>query len=140
MAERIFVLVGGVLLTKRASGDVWSYPNIHGDIAATADGSATKQGPTLTYEPYGHALTAVPDSAVGDFDYGWLGAKQRPLEHANGIETIEMGARQYDPRLGRFLEVDPIEGGSANDYDYVGSTRPSVVDGLGFERSGESAI
>jgi len=30
-----------------------------------------------------------------------------------------MGARQYDPTLGRFLETDPIEGGSANDYDYT---------------------
>jgi hypothetical protein len=29
-----------------------------------------------------------------------------------------MGARQYVPGLGRFLEVDPVEAGSANDYEY----------------------
>jgi len=29
-----------------------------------------------------------------------------------------MGARQYSPLLGRFLEVDPVPGGNANDYAY----------------------
>jgi hypothetical protein len=30
-----------------------------------------------------------------------------------------MGARSYLPTLGRFLQVDPIDGGSANPYDYA---------------------
>ncbi|MCC6224793.1 MAG: hypothetical protein IT195_00125, partial [Microthrixaceae bacterium] len=62
---------------------------------------------------------ALVDNSAGNWDYTWHGSQQRPLEHQpNLTPTIEMGARQYTPQLGRFLQVDPIEGGTPNDYTY----------------------
>jgi RHS repeat-associated protein len=120
--ERSVGLVGGVMVTKRGGllgvGDVWSYPNVHGDVIATADSTGAKQGATKTYDPNGQALAGLPDNSAGNFDYGWLGSNQRPIEHAGSLATVEMGARQYVPSIGRFLQVDPVEGGSANDYEY----------------------
>ncbi|MGH9149290.1 MAG: RHS repeat-associated core domain-containing protein, partial [Acidimicrobiales bacterium] len=76
----------------------------------------------------GVALSALPDNSAGNLDYGWLGSHLRPLEHAPGLATIELGARPYVPGIGRFLSVDPVEGGSANDYDYVNSDPCNSVD------------
>ena len=51
------------MATKRVGGDLWTYPNVHGDIVATANARGQKQGATLSYDPYGQALAGLPDNS-----------------------------------------------------------------------------
>lgn len=88
-------------------------PNLHGDIAATVSPDPNAAGLTasLRSDEFGQPQGPAPAR------YQWLGAKRRQTTLPTGI--ILMGARLYDPAAGRFLQTDPIPGGSANDYDYA---------------------
>jgi len=113
---------GGVLVSIAAAGSrTWSYPSLHQSVSALADNNGAKIGTSFWYDPNGTPLSAgsPPDNAANNFDFGWLGGLQRPVEHASTIQSqVELGDRDYDPSLGRFMQIDPIEGGVDNDYNY----------------------
>jgi RHS repeat-associated protein len=106
-------MTGLAAIQTNGGTPVLALANLHGDIVATAALSETETkllSATNTTE-YGVPTTGTPAK------YSWLGADQRPTELPTGI--VAMGARSYVPQLGRYLQTDPVEGGSADAYAYT---------------------
>lgn len=97
------------------------YYNGHGDLAIEADPAGSTLA-THTYDPFGTPLDSsvdnnTPVAAAGSTER-YTGAWDKKLDTSTNL--VEMGARPYDPALGRFYATDPILGGSLNSYDYAG--------------------
>ncbi|MDQ1392129.1 MAG: hypothetical protein QOF30_1106, partial [Acidimicrobiaceae bacterium] len=88
----------------------WQIRNGHGDVVGTTDAAGGYSANPATDE---FGVGTAPASRLG-----YLGGAERFTTDTN-LGIIRMGARLYDPSLGRFLQTDPIPGGSANNYDYA---------------------
>ena len=111
------VYLDDLLVTSGVTPDrTWSYPNLHGDVTATADNSGTRTW-IGWFGPFGEngGGSNPVNTASQATSWGWHGQQQRLSDRG----LIHMGARPYIPGLGRFLAVDPVEGGCANFYVYV---------------------
>ncbi|MFJ8960857.1 RHS repeat-associated core domain-containing protein [Lentzea sp. NPDC102401] len=136
LLTRSILLPGGVLLTIKGDDRSYDQPSVRGDLSLTTGKTCAQVGALRTFTPFGEPLTTegtvdpdnVPDNMPGQMDNGWLGQHQRLYEHAGALAIVQMGARPYSPLLGRFLSVDPVVGGSANDYDYANGNPINELD------------
>ncbi|WP_206305327.1 RHS repeat-associated core domain-containing protein, partial [Actinacidiphila soli] len=80
------------------------------------------------YDPYGEVRTG---SASPVTDRGWLGKTKDP---STGL--VALGARYYNPELGRFLSTDPaydsLSAQTANPYSYGANNPVSYTDPTGL--------
>ncbi len=118
--------INGSLVAIQNNGETpeLQLTNLHGDIIAKAylSETATELAAKADTSEFGVPTVTAPAK------YSWLGASELPTELPSGVTT--MGVRSYVPQIGRFLQPDPIPGGSANAYSYtfgdpVNSTDPT---------------
>ncbi|MFJ4790674.1 DNRLRE domain-containing protein [Streptomyces sp. NPDC088794] len=113
---------GDLAATTGKTGDtVLMLSNLHGDITLALPVDTSTAPIVFDADEYGNPRADQPATR-----YDWLGGKQRSSETVTGL--ILMGVRLYDATTGRFLQVDPVAGGSCNNYDYVCGDPVNMVD------------
>ncbi len=122
--------VYGLRRISLTSGGATSYYHVDnlGSVATLTSASGTTQW-TYAYEPYGVIRAETQDEP---------GAPQNPMKFTGELldETglYYLRARQYDPTMGRFLQVDPADptrSGRSAPYVYVDDRPTTMIDPTG---------
>lgn len=125
IVQKYLNLVGGVKVTLRpqstsASAATYTLSNIQGNAMATvdADGTTTIIVPS---GPFGESLSghSSPQNSASGTSSDYLSIHRKSTESEYLIKPIQMGGRVYIPELGRFLQIDPADGGTLNGYVYA---------------------
>ncbi|MGW2517195.1 ricin-type beta-trefoil lectin domain protein [Streptomyces sp. NPDC001617] len=124
----------GTRVTRSSSGSVTYQVATSQGTATTAVDASTLAVTRRYYDPYGNPRGTKPSSWVSaDENHGYLG---KPTDSVTGLDLL--GARNYDPTLGRFLTADPLfEAGDPNQmggYTYAGDNPATGSDPTGTIR------
>ncbi|MGW5611877.1 RHS repeat-associated core domain-containing protein [Streptomyces sp. NPDC003753] len=99
---RYISLPGGVTCTRTGVGSVYNFVASNDQATGTASLDSTAQTPTFRlFNPYGNPRGTQPNSWPGG--KGFVGGTQDKTTN-----LTHLGAREYDPSLGRFISADPL--------------------------------
>jgi RHS repeat-associated protein len=113
----------GMAATVNQAGTVTNqFADIHADVNASLASTDTNPNDAAWFatDAWGN------QEAGGPTRYTYLGTAERKVDTNSGL--MLMGARVYNPGSGRFLQTDPVLGGSANNYDYVSADPVNSAD------------
>ncbi|MFE3502138.1 ricin-type beta-trefoil lectin domain protein [Kitasatospora sp. NPDC059160] len=119
----------GTVVVRSGSGGLTYQPtNPQGTSSLQIDGT-TRAVTRRAFDPYGNPRGTAPTSWADN--HGYLG---KPVDTGSGLNLL--GARNYDPAIGRFLTVDPVfEAGDPNQmggYTYAGDNPTTLSDPTGL--------
>ena len=104
---------GLVLIDGPSIDDYYFYFDGLGSVIGLVDPSGNQRA-TYSYDPFGsHATATAANGLLPTNPWRWMGG------YLDSTGLYHFGERYYDPALARFLQPDPIAGGSCNAYDYV---------------------
>ncbi|HJP96712.1 MAG TPA: hypothetical protein VJ843_05085 [Candidatus Saccharimonadales bacterium] len=114
IAEKYIDLPGDIQLTIRPlqagnNQKVYSLANIHSDTMATTNAAGTLTA-SFAYDPFGNLVgSTYPDNQAGSASNAWVGNNQKLTEEDEPLNPIQMGARVYISKIGRFTSVDFVD-------------------------------
>ncbi|MEX8505363.1 RHS repeat domain-containing protein [Leptothrix ochracea] len=109
---KCFALLIGLLLAHAGAHAQTTY--YHNDPAGTPVAASDQAGNLLwreTYRPYGDRISKPTTAASNAI---WFHGK--PSDSASPL--LNFGARNYDPILGRFVSIDPVDFDEANLHSF----------------------
>lgn len=112
LGKRIGVTLLALTLNNAALADTVTY--FHNDISGSPMAATDATGNLLwkeNYKPYGEKLNQAAPSTSNK-----IGFHGKPFDDGTGLSY--MGARYYDPVLGRFMGVDPVDFQASNLHSF----------------------
>ncbi|HEV7145393.1 MAG TPA: RHS repeat-associated core domain-containing protein [Pedococcus sp.] len=143
-ALRVFTFEGQVVAYRKAdgyAGVVFQPPGYQGTALVQTQGSGSASGVAVRrFTPFGAPRGAT--AGTWELGRGFLGDTSPTAVTDPGSGLVHLGAREYDPVLGRFLSVDPLmdltDPTQFNAYGYADNNPISFSDPAGTRPLGRS--